>query len=73
MTEIQSQVEQDAQLVGRAVSVKPQKPDGLIVHCVVRDVRRSYNHLELLVEPVQGAGRTWVRNWAEFDDEEVDR
>ena len=72
MTEQQSQVQRDAQLVGREVSVTPQKPDGLTVHCVVRDVRRSYNHLELLVEPVRGAGQTWVRRWAEFEDEEVD-
>ena len=63
-----SQIEQDAQFVGREVSVRPQKPDGLTVNCTVRDVRRSYNHLELLVEPKDGEGRTWIRRWAEFDE-----
>ena len=63
-----SRVEQDAQLVGREVSVRPQKPDGLTVNCTVKDVRRSYNHLELLVEPKDGEGQTWIRRWADFDE-----
>ena len=71
MTGQEAQVKRDAQLVGREVSINPQKPDGLTVHCVVKDVRRSYSHLELLVEPIQGAGQTWVRRYAEFVDEEV--
>ena len=60
-----SQVQQDAQLVGTLVAIRWPKIPGVLVNCVVRDVRRSYNHLELQVEPKDGEGKWWVRSWAD--------
>ena len=65
-----SQVQQDAQLVGKVVSIRWPKIPGVRVSVIVRDVRRSYNHLELQVEPKDGEGKWWVRTWVDHAEEE---
>jgi hypothetical protein len=40
-----------------------ERGGSLGVDCRVHKAARAYGHLALLVSPVSGEGRTWVRKW----------
>ena len=60
---MESMMETVGQWVNRKVRVitwLAAAGNGIEVDCVVHDVRSAFGRTDLLVEPLQGRGRTWV-------------